>query len=201
MSDLTRLAWQDRDAPELSAVLDGIWRLLEAAAEGRGHGFRTPGLATRDAALGSALRSVVLRGARRQGRRLRFYSDRRSRKVAEIAAESRVALLFYDGPAGVQVRVNALARVHGEAALARAAWADLAPASRRDYQAPAAPGTPCPAPVMGLVEATDHGFENFAVVDCAAWRLDWLHLDPRGHRRAVFTWDDAEHPRATWVVP
>lgn len=97
--------------------------MLEDAAEGRGTAFRTPGLATRDGLLGCALRSVVLRGTRRRGRRLCFHTDRRSRKVADMAADPRVALLFYDGPSAVQLRVAARATVHGEDALARAAWA------------------------------------------------------------------------------
>ena len=32
-------------------------------------------------------------------------------------------------------------------------------------------------------------------------RLDWLDLDPAGHRRALFRWDAAGIMTASWIAP
>ncbi len=70
-------------------------RLAEGARDGRSP-FRTPALATlgRDGA--PQLRTVVLRGFDPAARSLSIHTDRRSAKVAELAADPRAALHVYD---------------------------------------------------------------------------------------------------------
>lgn len=89
----------------LEAVLGGAWALLTRASADRRHPARAVQLATRGADGAPRLRSVILRGADAAARRARFHTDRRSAKVAEIAADPRVALLLWDPRSRVQLRL------------------------------------------------------------------------------------------------
>ncbi|MGF3022804.1 pyridoxamine 5'-phosphate oxidase family protein [Methylobacterium aquaticum] len=188
---------------DLAGCLAEAWRRLE---EGAAHqsGFHAPALATigRDGA--PRLRTVVLRGVDRASRTLRVHCDARSDKAAEIAADPRVALHVYDAAAKIQVRIEGRARLHGQDALARAAWAASRPMSRVCYGTVPGPGTPLPAGgAYALPEdaaAGEAGFAEFRVVVLTAARLDFLYLARQGHRRALFRWD-GEAPAATWLAP
>jgi hypothetical protein len=188
---------------DLAGCLAEAWRRLE---EGAAHqsGFHAPALATigRDGA--PRLRTVVLRGVDRAARTLRVHCDARSDKAAEIVADPRVALHAYDAAAKLQVRIEGVARLHGQDAVARAAWEASRPMSRVCYGAVPGPGTPMPAGgAYALPEdeaAVERGFPEFRVVVLTAARLEILYLARQGHRRALFTWE-GEAPAATWLAP
>ncbi|TGD97936.1 pyridoxamine 5'-phosphate oxidase family protein [Methylobacterium nonmethylotrophicum] len=188
---------------DLEGCLAEAWRRLE---EGAAHqsGFHAPALATigRDGA--PRLRTVVLRGVDRAARTLRVHCDARSDKAAEIAADPRVALHAYDAKAKLQVRIEGAARLHGQDAVARAAWTASRPMSRICYGTIPGPGTPLPAGgAYALPQdeaAAEAGFSEFRVVVLTAARLEFLYLARQGHRRASFTWDGAG-ASATWLAP
>ncbi len=188
---------------DLAGCLSEAWRRLEEGAVHQS-GFHAPALATigRDGA--PRLRTVVLRGADRTCRTLRFHCDARSDKAAEIAADPRVALHAYDAAAKIQVRIEGRARLHGEDAVARAAWAASRPMSRVCYGTAPGPGTALPAgdayALPTEAAAVEAGFPAFRVVVLTADRLDFLYLARQGHRRALFRWDE-EEPSATWLAP
>jgi pyridoxamine 5'-phosphate oxidase len=157
-----------------------------------------------------AARSVVLRAVDSGSRTLRFHTDRRSAKCAELEADPRVAILFYDPRARLQFRFHALAALHRDDEATRAIWAGIAAGSRRIYLGEA-PGTPSATPISGLPAAleTRHptaeesapGVSNFATIHARLLGLDWLHLAAGGHRRARFAWPQDEPPAATWLAP
>ena len=156
-----------------------------------------------------AARSVVLRAVDPAGRVLRFHTDRRSAKYAEMDADPRVAILFYDPRARLQFRFQALATLHHGDDMARGAWSRVAAGSRRCYLG-LAPGSAQAAPVSGLprdletrpptLAESAPGEINFAIVQARLLGLDWLHLAADGHRRARFDWT-RETPAATWLAP
>lgn len=198
----------ERAAPDtLDGVWDDVWSRLETAVQRRTHPWRTFTVATRGDD-GVDARTVVLRGADRDSGTLRFHTDRRSSKLAQLLHDRRVALVFYGE--GVQVRVRGLAVVHVDGEPADAAW-DATPAmSRRCYLGTAAPGTPSAEPTSGLpedlamlrppIERTQHGRAAFAVVEVRAQAIDWLHLAARGQRRAGFG-REAGGWMSSWLVP
>lgn len=198
----------DRAAPAtLDGVWDDAWSRLEAAVRDREHAFRT-GVVASAGDDGVDARTVVLRGADRAAGSLRFHTDRRSAKLAQLQQDHRVALVFHGD--GVQVRVRGLASVLADGDLVEAAWAATASISRRCYLTTAAPGTPSAEPTAGLppdltmlrppLERTAPGRAAFAVVLVHAQSLDWLHLAAHGQRRAGFS-RDGERWMATWMVP
>ena len=202
--------WGD-DEPRLTAVLDGCWSLLEGAVKQRDHGFRTPMVATTSSDFGPNLRTVVLRDVERGARRVRFHTDARSRKFAELLSDPRIAMVFYDAMENTQIRVQATARVHHGDQHTRAVWDEVGLYSRRCYLQSGPPGLPWAWPTSGLrpeleehapsEEESERGFVNFAVVECTISRMDWLYLSHAGHRRATFSWDEAGQLQTSWLVP
>ncbi len=167
------------------------WQQLERAAAERDHAWRTLTLATTDGEAGLA-RTVVLREVDASARMLRFYTDVRSAKVAQIAAHPLGTLLAWSAALGWQLRLRCrLAVDHGGlAAASRWARLRLTPAAQ-DYLSPLAPGSE-----IGTHQAGPAPREHFAVVSAGVEAMDWLELHADGHRRALF---DARGPR--WVQP
>jgi pyridoxamine 5'-phosphate oxidase len=157
-----------------------------------------------------AARSVVLRAVDATNRMLRFHTDRRSAKYAELEADPRVAILFYDPRARLQFRFQAHATLHRDDEETHAVWAGVAAGSRRIYLG-LPPGSPSATPASGLPEELETrlptpaesaaGILNFAVIQVRLLGLDWLHLAAGGHRRARFAWTPGEPATATWLVP
>lgn len=181
---------------DLASLFERAWSELASSAVDRHHGFHVPVLATVGVDATPQARSVVLRHVGVETRELRCHTDRRSPKVAEIAANPSVAWLFYDAPRKLQLRIAATASVHAEGAVADAAWEGSALSSRRCYLAPDAPGCAgaeyienLPAHLRGRVptkEESELGRANFAVVATVVRSIDLLYLASEGHRRARF---------------
>lgn len=157
-----------------------------------------------------AARTVVLRAVDAAARTLRFHTDRRSPKLAALAADPRMAIHFYDPRARLQFRFRAIAALHVGDETTQAVWRDVAPFSRRCYLG-LTPGSVSAAPTSGLPpeletrapgpEESASGLANFAVLRARLVELDWLHLAAAGHRRARFDWSDPAAPAATWLAP
>ncbi len=203
--------WSADEEPRLSAVLCECWQLLIEGAADPQHDFHTLALGSASPGEGCALRTVELRKVDREARQLNFYTDLRSRKVGEIQADPRVALLFLSHSEDTQLRVQAEARIHHGDALAAAAWAEVPPAERRYFMVSGPPGLPWAWPTSGLPSHLESsapseaesrlGQVNFAVVVCTVKQIDWLYLTPDGHRRATFAWDQAGQLQTSWLVP
>ena len=94
--------------------------------------------------------------------------------------------------------------------MAASAWSRLSDFSLRCYLG-SAPGMPSPIPASGLRAGlerrapspmeTEPGFARVAVIQTRIRQLDWLYLSARGHRRALFSWDDAGACHSEWLTP
>ena len=140
---------REKAAPLLGCYddLDGscahAWALLARGVKDRRSPFHTPGLATVSPEGLPEIRTVVLRGCDPQTRNLRFHTDTRSAKIADMQKQPQAALHFYDPGAKIQLRVRArLELLTGEAHAS--AWDNTRPMSRECYQVTQAPGSPCP---------------------------------------------------------
>lgn len=190
---------------DLGAMREAVWDLLEAGAADRRAPFHLVQLASLDAEGAPDARTVVLRGADRGAGVLRFHTDARSPKAAQIAADPRLAVLAYEPELGLQLRIAGRGVVL-DGAEADAAWADCAPPSRVCYRARFAPSAAIDAP--GEADPggdarspadPDAGRENFRLVAVTVERLEWLHLAAGGHRRAVYL--GAGDWRGQWLAP
>jgi pyridoxine/pyridoxamine 5'-phosphate oxidase len=184
------------DADDLAAH---ALRLLARGAADRRAAFHAPTLSTVGLDGRPRARTVVLRGLDVAERLIRLHSDLRSAKVAELRRDPRVALVFYDAAAKLQVRAEGMAAVHAGDDVAREAWSRSQPMARAIYAAADPPGTPIAAPAPADAPA-DGAEANFAVIRCVFDRLDLLSLQAAGHRRLVLRWDGGERT-AQWLTP
>lgn len=195
------------DADLLDAALDSAWRLIGRGAADRRSPLHTPVVASIRDGLPQA-RVMVLRAAERSAARLRFHTDARSPKCAELDGQPVTILGYHPGEA-VQLRLSGTARVIGTGPDVDRIWGQSTTFARRCYMVEAAPGSPLPGPGSGLA-ATVEGRKpdepeliparaNFAIVEISVTEIDWLHLAQTGHRRAAFAAADGWHGK--WRVP
>ena len=192
----------------LADALDTGWRLLTRGAADRRSPLHTPVVASVTAAGAPDARVMVLRAADRATATLRFHTDARSPKCADIDGRAVSVLGYHPGEA-VQLRVIGTARVVRDGDRVDQIWTTSTPFARRCYLVESAPGTPLAGPASGLPAAIEGrapveaelapARANFALVMVEITTIDWLHLAQTGHRRAVFRASDgwAGH----WVVP
>ena len=164
--------------PTLETILDDAWQLLAAGVTDPQHGCHWPVLASIAADGAPDARIVVLRAADRPRRELQVHSDAHAGKLAQLARDPRTCLVLHDGPARTQLRVHGRTRLHHGDPVATLAWQALPARSRALYAGPA----------------------RFALLVISMEHLDWLLIDPAGHRRAGFEWT-GDSLSARWLVP
>ena len=189
---------------------DAEARLIEAGRS-RHTPMHTPVVGTQD----GNMRVMVLRDYDPTTRLMRFHTDARSPKVAEIGAgeggNTPLGVLLYDPEQKIQIRCKGFGRIESEGPLADAAWDQSTTFARRCYLAEDAPGAISDGPVSGLPEWTEGlkpseaqvapARENFAILLVEVQQLDWLFLSNDGHRRAVLTGSAEGGWDGHWVVP
>jgi pyridoxamine 5'-phosphate oxidase len=187
---------------DLPATLDEAWGLLVRGAVDRRHPFHTPTVATVGLDGTPRVRTVVLRAVDARARTVRFHTDRRSCKFAELTHAPAIALHAYDPGAKVQVRLSGTAELHALGSdLAASAWRQSQAMSRLCYGQIASPGAAVDDPHAALVGGSEDLAErNFVAVVTTVSRLEWLYLAHAGHRRALFTWN-ADTLSASWLAP
>jgi len=190
------------------------WTGLVRAVRDAKHEWHLPVVTTLSLDGGPESRTVVLRGAdpaAAGGPTLRFHTDRRSGKIAEIARDPRTAMVFYERRHKVQLRVLGRASVHVEDAVADEAWSRTAPSSRRCYLAPHPPSATLDAWHPNLPEDWRHavpdaatcegGRANFAAVIVRVESLERLELHHDGHVRTRWRWEGDQVIESTWLAP
>ena len=186
---------------DLNSVREDINTRLMAAAGNRRLPMHTPVVATADA----DARIMVIRHFDPDNWVLRFHTDSRSPKAAEIGANAPVGVLFYDAGEKVQIRCRGRGRIETDGPNAQAAWEESTAFARRCYLG-AAPGEIRPQPSSGLPEWAEGtqpaeedlipARENFAVLLVTVETAEWYCLANSGHRRARLTRENG-----TWLTP
>ena len=175
------------------------WSMLERGVKDRKSAFHTPSVATLTATGSPTIRTVVLRGCATAEKTLRFHTDTRSGKIAELQENPLAAMHFYDAGAKLQLRLAVRLEILSGAAFDDA-WAATRPMSRECYQVTQSPGSQISDPYEVTFNAalTHDGEEHFVPVAAHVLQMEWLYLAARGHRRALF---DFEHDTQSWLVP
>jgi pyridoxamine 5'-phosphate oxidase len=181
------------------------WRLLSQGVVDRKSGFHHATVASIGEGGQPRLRTVILRGCEPQNWALRFHTDLRSKKIAELRADPRVSLQFYDPEQKIQIRLEGKATVHADDAVADAAWAGSRVFSRQCYGIMPGPGTTILDAgdyhwPQQTDEATAGGRANFCAVSVSATNFEWLYLASGGHRRASFK-RTTDGFQGDWLAP
>ena len=90
---------------DLTASCAYGWSMLERGVKDRKCAFHTPSIATISATGSPTIRTVVLRGCATEDKILRFHTDTRSGKIAELKDNPLAAMHFYDAGAKIQLRL------------------------------------------------------------------------------------------------
>ncbi|WP_288108895.1 pyridoxamine 5'-phosphate oxidase family protein [Limnobacter sp.] len=170
-----------------------IWQTLLRATVDKKHPWRVVSFCTASAE-GPAARSVILRGADVEHKRLVFYTDSRSQKMSHLQHTQAVALLFWNPRSNEQLRLTGKAYPLTDDTIVNAHWQRIPDYARKDYATLSAPGAATGAEVV-------HDFslarQHFTVLEFQAEHMDWLKLDREGHQRLGFalnrqtgTWDE-----------
>ena len=173
------------EAADDQALTERIWQELAQAVRDRTHGWRTPVLATVDAAQQPQARTVVLRGVDAATGQLRVFTDARSPKVADLRAQPQAVLVFWSAALNWQLRATVRCTVLDQGAEVDAAWARVgASAAARDYLTPLAPGQVLQASTGGAADQ-----HHLAVLVAQVKALDWLELRGQAeeHQRCRIT--------------
>jgi len=201
---------------DLSAALETAEAMLTKAVTDFAAAFRMVCFASHNPQGYPEARTLVLRGFDPIERRLSFFTDIRTPKINEIEGNPKVALLFYDAVAKVQIRIDATAVIRAGGVEVRSHWDKLPLESRRNYMADPAPAFTVSEPTSGLpedfkhilpnIEQTEDAYQNFAIIDVLVESLDWLFLAETGNRRAQFTWTGdsksfSDPAQSIWLVP
>ena len=178
----------------LEAIAAEVWQQLCNALHDRQHAWRTPTLATTDGNFADG-RTVILREVEPAARRLGFFSDERSAKVAQLLSHPMGTLVMWSPALAWQLRCKVRLAIVEDGLAVSSRWArvKLSPTAQ-DYLSPLPPGTPLDvdvAPTHAAVERT-----HFTVVSAQVLSIDWLELHPEGHRRAMFG-----ESGARWLQP
>lgn len=195
-------------APSINATASELIQyvkagLRRAVADAR-HPWRLPVLITSKEG-----RIVVLRGIDNEGGAWRFFTDRRTPKVEQLAAESDVAAAtFYHPKERTQVRLKGIATQMDETSRNQY-WATLGTGQRSSYGAFSTPGSTLTGPGDGLSETWTRGqptkeeeqlaFKNFAVFSFQIQEVELLLLHREGHRRC--RWEGWKGSNFRWLVP
>ena len=188
---------------DLDATLEEAWRLLSEGATKAASPYHIINIATVAADGTPRIRSVVLRGFDKTTRTLRFHTDMRSPKAAEIAATASLSAHVYSKDEKIQLRMLCRATIHHDNAVAREAWRATRMMSRECYSQREGPGAVVATPESVAFEDSENlegAYVNFAAVLCKIEMLEWLYLSAARHRRARFDWRDGT-PTQVWLAP
>lgn len=183
-------------------------RLIRAPRD-RKSPLHTPVIVTADV----DARVMVLRAFDAAEWTLRLHTDLRAPKAAADGADPRIAVLFYDKGAKIQIRARGTGAILHGGAEVDAAWQASTRFARRCYLGEG-PGALSDTPTSGLPPEFEGAEpdeaqlvparENFALLKITLTALDWLYLAHTGHVRAQFSRTQqagAVQWKGRWVSP
>ncbi|RTZ02123.1 hypothetical protein EKM02_03300 [Flavobacterium sp. RSP49] len=200
------------DTPYALTDLETLaWKKLVNGSVKKKNGFRTMCVGTIDENNTAALRIVVNRKVDEAQKTIFFHTDNRSRKFTHLQQDNRISLLFYDARQRVQIAVKAHATLNTNDALANDRWKATSAQARLGYMTNEPPNTKSDIPTLGynerfsLIKPTntesDLFQENFSVVACTVYELEFLYLDFHGNQKANFYYKNGVLENGFWAVP
>lgn len=187
---------------------DQAWEALLRGKADRKHPYHTPVFSTLSPTLHPRSRTLVLRKVLRATGELWCYTDRRSRKAADIAEHPGVSWTFWNPRQQLQINASGTATWLA-ASESEQIFHQLPHHSRKAYATLAPPGQPQAAPTDGLppnwskrsLAATDYAAENFGVLVTHLQAIDILRLDRQGHLRLSARRQNDASWLLEWIIP
>ncbi len=191
----------------LEEIQKKLWSMLDDAVVNRSSPFRIPVFICADH-YDIDGRIVVLRKSDKNNSILQFHTDLRSQKVNILKKNEKASLIFYDKEEKIQLRIKVTCEINNQNSIAEEAWKKTQHISRRCYLVDNGPGSVSDGPTSGMIsklenfdytmEQSEKGYKNFTVIKCKIKSIEWLYLAAKGHRRAIF---DFQNNKNNWLVP
>jgi pyridoxamine 5'-phosphate oxidase len=170
----------------LDAIEAAMWIELSRAARDKAHAWRTPVVATVDDSVSpprADARTVVLREVDEAQRRLVFFTDSRSPKAMQMSRHPHATVVFWSSVLNWQLRCDVALSIDVDSPTVASRWSRIqSSAAASDYLSFAPPGSPLDGTARPPLDQP-----HFAVVAAQVQSIDWLELNPTGHRRASFS--------------
>ncbi len=172
-------------------IQEALYKDLERATADGKHPFRFCYLATTNIDQFPAQRTVVLRRVLPSGKLL-IFTDYRSPKIQEIKQQNQVAILFYHPRRQVQIRFQAIAKIHHQDSLCLTEWNKLGDHGKNDYQTTLPPGTDLPDYEMDDYHNSEFGSDFFSIISLTPVNMEVLQLSRMGHERMAGAFENGE---------
>ncbi|MEX0882941.1 MAG: pyridoxamine 5'-phosphate oxidase family protein [Cyclobacteriaceae bacterium] len=182
----------------LEIAFNKIMKELDLGVSEPGHPFRLVTLST----VGNNqpdLRWVVLRGLERENR-FYFYTDGRTKKVADLKKNPHMALLFYHPEKQVQVKVSGKALVHQQNETSERHWSNVKGEGKKAYNSMLNPGSPIVDPEEAFHWQVPMDDRHFCVIEVAANKIESLQLNGFNHIRMASEWEKQDWMHC-WLAP
>jgi hypothetical protein len=191
----------------LAEAYSGCWNLLLKALSVPTDPLRTPVLGVSANTGAPHLRTLVLREIVMADKKLYFFTDLRSAKIALLRQSPMASLLFYHPEHKFQMVLYGSVTWHHQDDMTQAFWQKLPVWGRRTYATLCAPGTVLENEGSGLPDfwrddmalaETESAYQNFAVLVFQTTHWEALSLHREGNQRVQF-----REPQGTgeWLVP
>ena len=184
----------------IDETLDSAKLILSEAVSNTQTLFHTPIVSTMNENK-IVSRVMVLREFNFDKKILRFHTDNRAAKIDNLTKNPSSTVIGYDADLKIQIKMQGHAKVHTDDEVAKIAWNESTPRSKKCYSVKGGSSKKIENP--GDYDITnfevEDGYQNFAVIIFNFLSLEFLHLKSSGHRRALHDWYDDYS--STWLVP
>lgn len=191
----------------LAEAYSGCWNLLNGALTIPTDPLRTPVLGVSGNIGAPHLRTLVLREIEMATKKLYFFTDLRSAKIALLQQSPMASLLFYHPELKIQLVLYGSVTLHHHDALTVEFWQKIPVWGRQTYATLSAPGTVLENVGSGLPEfwrdnmtlaETEYAYAQFGVLVFQTTHWEALSLHRKGNLRVQF-----QEPQGTgvWLVP
>jgi pyridoxamine 5'-phosphate oxidase len=181
---------ENQIAKNSEEIVHEIWQQLQRASVDKHHEWRSPVLVTNGLDECPDARTVILRNVNIDAKKLTFYTDSRSPKVAQLLANPNALLVFWSKRLNWQLRIRVTICVETDGELAKNTWQKVKQSpTAKDYLSTEAPGS-----LLQNMPNVDVGVESlansqnqsyFAMLTAQVQSIDWLALNRAGHQRAT----------------
>ena len=194
---------------EFQEIYKKIDDLMSEALKDSSHPYRTFSLATVDEKTPS-LRTVVLRDFSFDKQYLDCHSDLRSPKIKELNKNTKFSALFYSSEKKIQLRFKGTVEIFHKNSITKQRWDNVTPSSKRCYMGPYNPSESLEEYHPNIPDdvkfknpseqESSVGYNNFVIIRCYFYEIDFLKLKYSGHQRCKFIFDK-EKINVSWVAP
>ncbi len=184
---------------------------ISKACKDRDHAYRLVALSNISEDNLPEVRTLALRDFIYDEKLVIFHTDLRSPKIKAIEKNGNVSLLFYDKDSRIQLRFKAKASIYSKDKISEKRWENTKRYCKKTYMnilpqsSESSINTDSKPKNLDSRDITDEeinfAYENFAVISCKFYEVEFLHINHKQHVRAKITFDKNGKNNFCWLIP